>query len=123
MTRRLLAMAIQSKRVYEEPQPSDGQRILVDRLWPRGLSKEGAHIGYWAKRVAPSHELRRWYRHEPDKWPEFRRRYFAELQANPDGVAELVSYLSKATVTFVFSSRETKLNNAAALKEYVAAYR
>ncbi len=111
-------MRIQTKRIYVEPEPGDGTRILVDRLWPRGISKETARIAYWAKDVAPSNELRRWYRHDPENWPEFRDRYFAELDANPAGIAELREQLSD-TVTFLFSSKALDLNNAAALKEYL----
>ena len=110
---------IQTKRIYEPPARSDGRRILIDRLWPRGLSKATARIDYWAKSVAPSTELRRWYGHEPPKWPEFRRRYFAELDANPAGVAELRVQLGSGTVTLLFGSKETRLNNASALSEYL----
>ncbi len=113
-------MKLRTKRVYEPPTRGDGRRILIDRLWPRGLSKEAARIDYWAKPVSPSHELRRWYRHDPSKWDEFRRRYFAELDANPEGVAELRSQLGKGVATIVFGSRETERNNATALCEYLA---
>ncbi|MGD8643192.1 MAG: DUF488 family protein [Chromatiales bacterium] len=109
---------IRTKRIYEAPEPADGTRILVDRLWPRGISKATADIDYWARDVAPSDVLRRWYSHEPTKWDEFRGRYFAELDANPDGIAALRERL-EGTVTFVFSSKETELNNAAALKAYL----
>ena len=112
-------MQIRTKRVYENSTPSDGRRILADRLWPRGLSKEAAQIHFWAKSVAPSHELRRWYRHEPSKWREFRRRYFAELRANPEGLAELREHLGAGTVTLLFASKEEHLNNATALSEYL----
>ena len=78
-------MHVRTKRIYDKPASSDGRRILIDRLWPRGISKEVAQIDYWAKAVAPSNELRRWYRHDPEKWPEFRDRYFAELDSNPEG--------------------------------------
>ena len=114
-------MRIRVKRVYDKSDPSDGCRILIDRLWPRGLAKARAKIDFWAKAVAPSNELRRWYRHEPAKWPEFRRRYFAELDANPDGLAELRSHLGRGTVTILFGSKETRLNNATALCEYLTA--
>ncbi|MDJ0846815.1 MAG: DUF488 family protein [Myxococcota bacterium] len=112
-------MQIRTKRVYEAPARSDGRRILIDRLWPRGLSKEKARVDFWAKSVAPSHELRRWYRHEPAKWDEFRARYFLELDANPEGVAELRERLGRGTVTLLFGSKEEQLNNAAALREYL----
>lgn len=112
---------IRIKRVYEAPEAADGRRILVDRLWPRGLSKEKAKVDIWAKGVAPSTELRRWYGHDPDKWTEFKSRYAAELDANPDQVAELRDEVRKGEVTFVYSSKETDLNNARALKEYIEA--
>ena len=108
-----------TRRVYEELSPADGRRILVDRLWPRGVSKSDAKIDFWAKSVSPSNELRRWYGHDPQKWEEFRKRYHEELDANPGGVSELRAQLGSGTVTLVYSSRETRLNNAAALKEYV----
>ena len=108
------------KRVYENSEPSDGRRILVDRLWPRGVSKQEAAIDFWAKEIAPSHELRRWYQHDSEKWPEFRRRYFAELDSHREAVAELRASLGEGTVTLVFASRETELNNASALKEFLA---
>lgn len=110
---------ISIKRIYEAPGPEDGKRILIDRLWPRGLSKANAGVDVWAKDIAPSTELRRWYRHEADKWPEFKRRYHAELDANSHGVAVLVSQVEGADVTLLFASREERLNNAAALKEYL----
>ena len=110
---------IRTKRIYERPVKSDGRRILIDRLWPRGVARPDAQIHYWAKAVAPSHELRRWYQHDPAKWQEFRKRYFAELDANSAGLAELRPELGRGTVTLVFSSRETHLNNATALKEYL----
>lgn len=116
-------MRLRTKRVYDEASPSDGRRILIDRLWPRGLTKAAANVDFWAKAVAPSNELRQWYGHEPAKWPEFRRRYFAELDANPGGVAELRAQCGRGTVTILFGSKETRLNNATALREYLAARR
>jgi uncharacterized protein YeaO (DUF488 family) len=110
---------IRTKRIYDEPASSDGRRILIDRLWPRGVSKEAAQIDYWAKAVAPSNELRRWYRHDPEKWAEFRDRYFAELDSNPEGVAELRAQLGAGPATLIFSSKEESLNNASALGEYL----
>ena len=116
-------MEIRTKRIYEKPSPADGVRVLIDRLWPRGISKESAAIDFWAKAVAPSNELRKWYRHDSTKWREFRERYFAELDANPEGVAELVSYVNDSTATLVFSSKEEQLNNASALREYLERFR
>ena len=112
-------MKIKVKRVYEPPTRADGTRILVDRLWPRGLSKEKAKIEFWAREISPSTPLRRWYSHDPEKWSEFKKRYAAELQANPKGVEELLRHAGKGTVTFVYSSKEERLNNAVALKEYL----
>jgi uncharacterized protein YeaO (DUF488 family) len=109
---------IRIKRVYEPSAPSDGRRILVDRLWPRGVTKADADVDYWARHAAPSDNLRKWYRHDPAKWSDFRDRYFAELDANPEAVAELSAELSGGTVTFLFATRETELNNATALREY-----
>jgi len=112
-------MTIQTKRIYERPGKADGVRILVDRIWPRGVSKEKANIAYWAKDIAPSNELRKWYRHDHEKWDEFRNRYFEELDQNTDGIKELLKHFRGETVTFVFSSKELNLNNAAALKAYI----
>lgn len=115
-------MDIHIKRVYEPPSSDDGTRILVDRLWPRGVSKDKAAIDYWAKAIAPSNELRRWYNHEVDKWDEFKVRYFRELDANSDGVTELRVWLKSGPATFLFSSKELHLNNAHVLKEYLLSY-
>jgi len=112
-------ITIRIKRVYEEPEKSDGRRILVDRLWARGLSQKKAKVDIWVKEIAPSTELRRWYGHDPEKWPEFKRRYAAELEANPARVEELVAEVQAGTVTFLYSSKEDRLNNAVALKEYI----
>jgi uncharacterized protein YeaO (DUF488 family) len=112
-------MGIKIKRAYESPNDSDGYRILVDRLWPRGISKEKATIDYWPKALAPSTELRRWYGHDPEKWSEFKSRYFAELNGNPELVRELLQHIRKGRVTFVYSSKEQRLNNAVALKDYI----
>jgi len=112
-------MEIKIKRAYESPNDTDGYRILVDRLWPRGISKEKAKIDFWPKELAPSTELRRWYGHDPEKWSEFKSRYFDELSNHPELLSELLEYVRKGTVTFVFSSKEPKLNNAVALKAYI----
>lgn len=112
-------MRIRTKRVYEQPDPADGRRILVDRLWPRGIAKATARIDYWARAIAPSTPLRQWYGHDPAKWNEFRRRYFAELDANPAGLSDLRVHVGKGTVTLLYSSKEQRLNNAAALQEYL----
>ena len=112
-------MTIALKRAYEDPTPDDGCRILVERLWPRGVSKERAKIDLWTKDAAPSTELRRWFDHQPERWDEFKRRYFAELGEHPGALAPIREAMARGPVTFVFASRETRLNNAVALKEYV----
>jgi uncharacterized protein YeaO (DUF488 family) len=112
-------VSISLKRAYEDPAPSDGCRILVERLWPRGLSKQDAEIDLWAREAAPSTELRRWFDHDPDKWAEFRRRYFEELHGRRDAVETILERIRAGPVTFVFASRETRFNNAVALKAYV----
>ena len=113
-------MAISLKRVYEPPKDEDGFRVLVDRLWPRGVSKEAASLDLWAKGVSPSNELRKWYNHDPDEWPEFKRRYFEELDSNLDEIEKLVDMIADQNVTLVYSSK-SKWNNALALKEYLEA--
>lgn len=112
-------MRLRLERVYEPPPHPDGIRILVDRLWPRGLSKAKAGIDFWAKEVAPSNELRDWYQHELEKWPEFRRRYREELKNNDAAVKELIAKLGNGNVTLLFGSRELNHNNAVVLKEYL----
>jgi uncharacterized protein YeaO (DUF488 family) len=112
-------MIILLKRAYETPSRSDGCRILVERLWPRGLSKQDAKIDLWQKEAAPSTELRRWFNHEPDRWPDFKRRYFEELRARPASLEPIFERVRGGRVTFVFASRETRFNNAVALKQYV----
>ena len=112
-------MRFQTKRVYLPAIRSDGRRILIDRLWPRGLSKEVAAIDYWAKSIAPSTSLRKWYQHDREKWFEFRRRYFVELDANGEGLIALRAELGRGLNTILFSSKEERLNNATALVEYL----
>ena len=109
------------KRVYDPPSPNDGKRILIDRLWPRGLKKEDAKVDDWIKEVAPSTELRTLYGHDPKKWSEFKRRFFSELRRRQDLVEGIVSASRKGTVTLLFGSREERFNNAVALKEFVEA--
>ena len=110
---------IKTKRIYEPPSTEDGFRILVDRLWPRGLSKEKAKVDLWLKEIAPSNQLRKWYGHAPEKWPEFKKRYFKEIEGNEEGWDLIVKKAKEGIVTFLFSSKEEKLNNATALKELV----
>ncbi len=116
-------MNIRLKRVYDSPERADGKRILVDRLWPRGLSRDSAEVDLWSKTIAPSTELRRWYGHDPDRWEEFQSRYFAELNNNVDEVKGLLSYMDRRTVTFVYGSKEKQINNAVALKMYLESAR
>ncbi len=112
-------MPIALKRAYETPARSDGCRILVERLWPRGLSKQDAKIDLWTKEAAPSSALRRWFDHDPDKWAEFKRRYFKELRAQEGAVEPILERVRAGRVTFVFASRELRYNNAVALEQYV----
>lgn len=112
-------MKITVKRVYDEVSPHDGLRILVDRLWPRGLSKESAHLDAWIKAIAPSNELRQWYQHEEEKWPEFQKRYTTEIKANPDAVQEFLALMGRHNTTLLFASKEGQRNNAVVLKAYL----
>ncbi len=111
---------IRTKRAYEPPSPSDGKRYLIDRLWPRGLTREALQLTGWLKDIAPSEELRRWYGHVPAKFPEFRRRYRKELSRQPDIVAELRRKASRSTITLVYGAREGRFANAAVLAEMLA---
>jgi uncharacterized protein YeaO (DUF488 family) len=108
---------IQIKRAYEPPDPSDGCRILVDRLWPRGLSKEKAQIDLWLKEIAPSAELRKWFGHDPLKWTEFKKRYATELNNNPDSLSVIRERMGDEKITLVYGAKDEEHNNAAALKE------
>ena len=112
-------MSIFLKRAYEPPSRSDGYRVLVERLWPRGLSKQRAKIDLWAKAATPSTALRRWFNHEPAKWAEFKRRYVRELRAHPEALEPIFERVQAGRVTFVFGSRESRFNNAVALKAFV----
>jgi len=111
---------LQRKRVYESPAEDDGVRILVDRLWPRGISKNAARIDHWFKEIAPSTELRQWYRHDPARWPEFQRRYTRELDRKPELVERLIGAIGAGSATLLFSSKESELNNAAVLAQYLS---
>lgn len=112
-------MPILLKRVYEKPSPEDGNRVLVERLWPRGLKKEDSKIDEWYKDLAPSTELRKWYAHDPSKWTRFKEKYWKELEQKEDQLSKLSKESMQHTITFVFASKEEKLNNATALKEYI----
>src|ERR1041385_859765 len=110
---------IHLKRVYEPADPSDGTRFLVERLWPRGVKKSSLKLDGWIKDAAPSTELRKWFSHDPEKWEEFRRRYFAELDRAPETWEPILQAARKNTVTLLYSSHDTEHNNAVALKEYL----
>jgi uncharacterized protein YeaO (DUF488 family) len=110
---------IRLKRAYEPATASDGRRILVERLWPRGVSRARLHLDEWAKDAAPSPELRRWFGHDPKKWPEFRRRYFAELRAHPAGWRRLLAAARRGRVTFIYAAHDRTHNGAMALKAFV----
>ncbi len=107
------------KRAYEDPALQDGFRVLVDRLWPRGTTKEKLKIDVWARDLAPSTPLRKWFSHESGKWESFKHRYFTELDEHPDEVAQLLEKITESTLTLVYSARDEQFNNAAALKEYL----
>src|SRR5665213_1171647 len=110
---------IQIKRVYDPPENSEGERILVKRPWPRGMSKEKFKLNAWLKEAAPSTELRKWFSHDPAKWKEFQRRYRAELDSHPDAWQPIMTTAKKSKVTLLFSSHDATHNNVVALKEYL----
>ncbi|HEY6990282.1 MAG TPA: DUF488 family protein [Bryobacteraceae bacterium] len=107
------------KRAYEKAEGEDGARYLIDRLWPRGVAKASLKIDGWVKDVAPSADLRRWFNHDPEKWNEFRRRYFAELDSKPGAWRPLIDAARKGTVTLVYSAHDEQYNNGVALAEYL----
>ena len=111
---------IHIKRVYEPYSPQDGKRILIDRLWPRGLRKDAARIDVWLKDIAPSTELRQWFGHDPARWPEFQKRYRQELDANSAAVGELRKELKDHTATLVYGAKDEKHNDAVVLQAYLA---
>jgi uncharacterized protein YeaO (DUF488 family) len=110
---------IRLKRIYEAPAKEDGCRILVERLWPRGISKEKADIQQWLKEVAPSAELRKWYAHDVTRWKEFKQRYEQELQTKQTLLKEIKSRAKQGQVTFVYAARDEEHNSALVLKEYL----
>ncbi len=110
---------IKLKRVYESPSKEDGIRILVERLWPRGIKKTSLRLDFWEKEVAPSDGLRKWFGHDPARWQEFRRRYFAELDANPGAWEPVLEAARHGAVTLIYSSHDEEHNNAVALKQYL----
>jgi uncharacterized protein YeaO (DUF488 family) len=110
---------IRVKRVYDPPELDDGVRLLVDRLWPRGIKKEELRLDDWLKDVAPSDELRRWFGHDPKKWNEFQQRYFAELSNKAEALRPIRDALREGRVTLLYSARDTQHNNAMALRAYM----
>jgi uncharacterized protein YeaO (DUF488 family) len=114
-----LGADVHIKRIYEEPEASDGYRVLVDRLWPRGISRERAHLDQWARELAPSDELRHWFDHAPARFDEFRSRYLGELEDQPEEIAELRQRANSGTLTLLFAARNTEQNNAVVLAELV----
>ena len=112
-------MNVQIKRVYAEPNASDGKRILIDRLWPRGLTKEKARVDLWLKEIAPSTQLRQWFAHDPNKWPEFQERYRAELEKNNAALSLLLQQIKEGKVTLLYGAKDEAHNDAVALKEYI----
>jgi uncharacterized protein YeaO (DUF488 family) len=116
-------VALRLKRVYEAPEASDGYRVLVDRLWPRGVSKEEARLDEWARELAPSSELRRWFGHDPAKFDEFRRRYRDELDAHGEKLRDLRRRARNGRLTLVYGARDTEHNDAVVLAEILRARR
>jgi len=114
---------IRTHRIYDEAGDDPGPRVLIDRLWPRGVSKETAGLAFWARGCAPSNELRRWYGHDPARWEEFQARYFAELDAAPEALAELERAVPPGPLTLLYASKERELNNAAAFRLYLERHR
>jgi uncharacterized protein YeaO (DUF488 family) len=110
---------IKLKRAYEKPGKDDGERILVERLWPRGLTKQGAKIDLWLKDVAPSAELRRWFGHDPDKWDEFRKRYQKELKSKDDLIRLLKRKAKSGAITLIYSARDEEHNSALVLRQFL----
>jgi uncharacterized protein YeaO (DUF488 family) len=110
---------IKLKRASQKPADTDGFRVLVDRIWPRGLKKDEARVDWWAKEIAPSAELRRWFSHDPEKWEEFKGRYFLELEGQTDLIGQLRRLAEEKRLTLIFGARDEEHNNAVALKEYL----
>jgi uncharacterized protein YeaO (DUF488 family) len=117
MSTRIAAANVRMKRAYEPPDPTDGVRILVDRLWPRGVTKAAAAVDQWAKELAPSTELRKWFGHDPGRWDEFRRRYAAEIRERPDALRDLRDRAKKGPVTLVYSAHDETHNDAVVLRD------
>ncbi len=110
---------IRVKRVYESPSPDDGTRLLVDRLWPRGRKKEDLRLDAWHKDVAPSDELRKWFSHDPNRWPDFVQCYFVELDKNPEVWKPLLKAARAGDITLLYAAKDSERNNAIALQDYL----
>jgi len=110
---------VKLKRVYAQPEKTDGKRVLVDRLWPRGVRKEDAGLDLWLKDIAPSDDLRKWFSHDPSKWLEFRERYRHELKDKPDMIEELKKAARQGTITLLYAAKDADRNNAVVLKEMI----
>lgn len=110
---------VKIKRVYEPYHKQDGRRVLVDRLWPRGLTKRKAHVDLWLKGISPSTELRKWFNHDPVKWPEFQKRYHAELKTNKASISALRDFLSDGSATIVYGAKDEEHNEAVVLQKYI----
>jgi uncharacterized protein YeaO (DUF488 family) len=119
MSKRVLAGNIKLKRAYERPDAGDGTRVLIDRLWPRGVRKANAAIDQWVKDLSPSTELRNWFGHDPARWREFRRRYAAEVQQHPEQFKRLRDLARQGPITLVFSARDELHNDAVALRGFL----
>ena len=117
MSTNIAAANVRLKRAYERPAPADGRRILVDRLWPRGVTKAAAAIDQWAKEIAPSASLRKWFGHDPDRWQEFRRRYVAELRGHAEELSALRGQAKRGPVTLVYSAHDEAHNDAVVLRD------
>lgn len=116
-------MDVRTKRVYEPASRDDGVRVLVDRVWPRGIRKEDAHLAAWRKEVAPSTELRQWFNHDPDRWEDFRERYAAELEGHPEDLVALRTLARGRRLTLVYSARDTAHNQAVVLQQLLTGKR
>lgn len=112
-------MQIWTRRIYDDPGPQDGRRILVDRLWPRGVARAEARIDAWLKDLAPSDDLRRWFGHDPARWDVFRQRYFAELDQAGEAMTQLRDWAGQGRLTLVYAARDRAHNNAIALRDYL----
>lgn len=115
-------MRCKIRRIYDPVDPDDGFRVLVDRIWPRGLKKADAAIDLWLKEIAPSTELRKWFNHDPDKWKTFRSRYISELKQKNNLVDRMLAEAGNRQITLLFSARDTEHNQAAVIKEYIEKY-